>query len=432
MSRLFLFLLLIFALAFGVSWLADHPGSVAIEFQDWVINSSMAGLVAVIGLLMGLVALLVVLIGYLSREMPFFGSNRVIKRQGRGLTLLNQSMIALGAGDAGLARRLAEEAEVLLPPQPMVSLIAAEAAMRGGDTEEAARRFEELRKSEDGQLLGLRGLTQQAEAAGRSEEALLLAREALKISHKGGKKSNPWVLKTIFALEVQASNWQSALETLKVIERNKLFDSDKIIHHRSALHYASAIDHKLAGTLDLARKEFLAAVKTRPSFTEAHGGLARLDAEKGKMKQAITQLHKGWQSRPHRALSDQLLALDPLQTASEQLKAIRALVGMNPDHILSKIILAEALEKNEQSEAAADILASVRDHMGLDFHEVVPDDSSFQCLDCGARAEHWSLTCTSCGSFNSLRWFDAFDPEMTTLTTIREKPVFTSIISADG
>lgn len=412
MIRLFFYAFAVLALAVSAAWMADHPGAVSIEFDQWQVDTSFAFMGLMVLILMALSALILWTIGYLSREMPLIGSNRIIKRQSRGLALLNRSMIALSTGDAAAARRLIEEAEVLLPPQPMVTMIAAEAATCMGDNKEAAKRFENLRESSEGKLLGLRGLAGQAEAAGQLSEALLLAREALSES-----ASNAWALQTIFDLEVAAAEWSEALNTLKKLEKTAQIDSEKATHHRSAIHYAIAVDARLKGQSEAAQTSLQAAVKTRPTFTEAQVALARVMHSLGQEKAAKKQLVKGWKARPHRALHDQMMAFMPTATANEHLFAARDLAAANPDHMLTKIILAEHLSQDDNQGAADSLMQEVRTAMQLDFHEVVPDDSSFQCMECGHRSEHWGLSCENCDSFDSLRWFDAFDAELTTLNT---------------
>ncbi|WND03754.1 heme biosynthesis HemY N-terminal domain-containing protein [Temperatibacter marinus] len=416
MIRVLLYIAGILILAYGASWMADHPGAVTITFVEWQVTTTFAFLGLLVALLMAFAAFLIWMVGYLARELPLVGSNRVIKRQSRGLVLLNRSLIALSTGEPALARRLVEEAEILLPPQPMVLMIAAEAATRLGDKREAAKRFEALRSSEDGKVLGLRGLVQQAEKAGHSKEALLLAREALAES-----SSNPWALKAIFSLEVKAAEWDNALKTLKTLEMKKLSETDEVLHHRSALYYARAVEQKVEGQNEKARKDFQEALKTRPSFTEAHVASARLDFEAGKSAVALKQLKAAWTVRPHKALRDQLLAFNPTATTAASLVSVRDLTVGNPQHLLSQLVISEALDRDGQGEAAEDMLGRVKEKMGLKPYEVVPDDSSFQCLNCGHRQEHWSLSCESCADFNSLRWFDAFDADLTTLKTVRQE-----------
>ena len=139
MLKIVTFFLTVFVVALLAVWVADNPGTVTIDFQAHRINTSFAIIIAVIALIGALAGGTVWLIGYLRRELPVIGKNASVKRQTRGLKMLNQSLVALSAGDHKLASHLVSQAEVLLPPQPMVHLIAAEASTRNGDFKAAKK-----------------------------------------------------------------------------------------------------------------------------------------------------------------------------------------------------------------------------------------------------------------------------------------------------
>lgn len=249
MIRLVVWFSMVLVAAALAAWLADNPGAVSIEFQSYAVDTSFAALallIAIAGLIAGGS---VWLYGWLRRDMPVFGSNQIIKRQSRGFKLLNQSLVALSSGDAGRARALIEQAEVLLPPQPMVHLIAAEAATRAGDHTAASKRYAALEDTDDGRLLGLRGLLVEARRTGHESEALRLARVAFEENRK-----SPWVLKTLFALEVAAGNWHEAEAALEKVAREKLLETNMIARHKGALAYAEATELKLKGEKTAARK----------------------------------------------------------------------------------------------------------------------------------------------------------------------------------
>ena len=167
MIRLFLWVSAILLVAFAAARLADNPGAVTIDFAGLRVYTSFASMVLAAAVVAATTASIVWLVGWIRRDMPVLGKNAEIKRQGRGLKMLNQSLVALSAGDHKLARKLVEQAEVLLPPQPMVHLIAAEAATRAGDHKAAQARYHALEKTEDGRFLVLRGLVQEARRLGR-------------------------------------------------------------------------------------------------------------------------------------------------------------------------------------------------------------------------------------------------------------------------
>jgi HemY protein len=414
-----------FAAFFGAAWLAvwlaDHPGVVTIDFQGLRFYSSFAEL-ALIGFILSVLAGgLVWLTGWLRRDMPFFGSNQVIKRQARGLKMLNQSLVALSAGDHKLAGRLAGQAEALLPPQPMVHLIAAEAAQRGGDHPAAAKRFAALEEMEEGRLLGLRGLLAEAKRTGRESEALRLARVAFEENRK-----SPWVLKTLFSLEVAAGNWVEADAALKKVMQEGLLEKDTGTQHQGALAYAEAMESSLRGDKPAARKGLKKALSLRSGFVPATVALARLEFSDGNKKRAEKLVMGAWSSDPHPGLAKLYKEFDISEAKSDWLKRAKLLVDKKPDHPASLLLLTDALMDAGEYDAAKPVLEKLvkesptRDawQFRLALAHVLKEDPDpieaalahaddgalWQCGDCGHKPNGWSPLCSHCDGFDTIMW----------------------------
>ncbi len=423
MIRLAFILAVIFGIAAGSAWLADHPGNVSIDFQAWHVDTSFAAIVALTSLMIILVGSVVWFTGWLRRELPVVGSNSVIKRQSKGLELLNKSLVALSAGDHKSTKRFIEQAELLLPPQPMVHLIAAEAATRMGDKAGAKKRFEALRSTDDGKLIGLRGLLTEARASGKESEALRLARSALAENSK-----SPWVLKTLFALEVGAGEWLSAISTLRKLEKAGLIDSALSKRHLAALNHAMAVEKRLAGNLDGARKLFKQATSLRGDLAATVIALVQMEKADNHMSKAKTLLAKAWTVMPHPEYITALDQLDPTMTSKTWVRAVTALIKGLPDHPASRRVLAKAYIKDGQLPAAGAIIDQLIEQgpikatyrLQAEYLEAIGEDGelarnkvygasadpAWQCDDCGHLPQHWSTHCDNCGHFDTLDWQD--------------------------
>lgn len=421
MIRLILLFLGIAVLALAAVWLADHPGNVEIQFQAFSIDTSFAALilVAVVGAV--LVAGTVWLVGWVRRDMPIWGSNQVIKRQRRGLKIMNQSLVALSAGDHKLALQLVQQAEVLLPPQPLVHLIAAEAAGRSGDFKAAKKRYEALEKSEDGRLLGLRGLLSDARRMGHENEALRLARTAFEENRK-----SPWVLKTLFALEVAAGNWNEADLALTKVAKENLIDKDQVARHRGALQYAEATEKVLSGDKPAARKLFKKSLGDRPDFAPAIVALARLEQSLGNTRQATKLIIDAWARAPHPSLAAAYKELDASEAAADWLKRVRTLITVVPEHPQSRLVLVDAMMDAGHYDAVRPLLDTLlKDapsrtawqyrlalaHVQGDDPDPIEtalkhanDGAHWHCSDCGHVPKGWSPLCPECATFDSLEW----------------------------
>lgn len=421
MIRLAIWFLVIMVLAAVSAWLADHPGAVTIRFQAFEIDTSFAALslgFATVGLLAGT---LVWFVGWLRRDMPIVGSNQIIKRQSRGFKLLNQSLVALSSGNHKQARALVEQAEILLPPQPMIHLIAAEAATRAGDFTAASRRYSALEDMDDARLLGLRGLLVEARRTGHDNEALRLARVAFAENRK-----SPWVLKTLFALEVSAGNWREAETALDKVAREALLDKDQVARHKGAIAYAEATEMKLKGDKSGARKALKKATTLRPGFMPAVVSLARLEIGDGHARLATKVITDAWAKEPHPLLAAAYKELDAVESAQAWLKRVRDLIKSAPDHPESKLLLVDALMdageyqtvkplletllKETPSRAAwqyrlalAHVLKEDPDPIETALKHAV-DGAHWRCGECGHVPKGWSPLCKSCGTFDSLDW----------------------------
>ncbi len=439
MIRIFLWFGLFFVVAYGAVLLADNPGDVIIDFRGIRFYSSFADLALVGFLLMLLASATVWFAGWIRRDMPILGTNSEIKRQARGLKMLNQSLVALSAGDHKLAARLVGQAEVLLPPQPMVHLIAAEAAQRGGDHASAAKRYAMLEEMTEGRLLGLRGLLSEAKRTGRDSEALRLARAAFEENRK-----SPWVLNTLFALEVAAGNWPEAEAALAKVLREGLLDKDTGARHQGALAYAEAAEMALKGDKAGARKGYKRSLALRPGFTPATVALARLDLSEGHKKRALKLVTEAWQAEPHPSLAQIFKDLDVGESKADWLKRVRTLIAKCPDHPGSMLLLVDALMDAAEYAAAKPVLdklileAPTRQawQYRLALAHVLKEDPDpieaalahaedgalWQCDDCGHKPVGWSPLCPHCDSFDTIRWrqkvslissADAFKPDST-------------------
>lgn len=439
MTRLLIWFAVVASLSAGAAYLADYPGYVVIDFPEHRVETSFAALVFMAAGLALLVGLTVWLAGVLRREFPIWGSNHVLNRQKRGLKLLNQSLVALSAGDHTTAKRLAERAEVLLPPQPMVHLIAAEAALRGGDHAAAAKRYEALEQSEDARLMGLRGLLSEARRTGRAHEALRIARTAFEENRK-----SPWVLNTLFALEVSAGNWHEAEAALAKVLKEGLVDKEAADRHRGALLHAEATEAQLKGDRDAARKAYKKAVSIRTGFVPARVGLASLELSSGNSRQATKIIKDAWKDAPHPALAKLYKELDATESKPDWLKRVRTLVESRPDHPSSLLLLVDALMDAGEYTTAKPVLerlihespsreawqyrlalahALKEDPDPIEAAlEHAPDGAAWRCSGCGTKAVAWSPLCPECDMFDSLDWREgvdikeprkAFDPDST-------------------
>src|SRR6185437_15826931 len=210
--------LIVIALLVAASvYVADRPGSVAVVWQGWRIDTSVAVLVlAVVAIAMAAAALFHVLRKVLGGPRAFMRSRRE-KRRREGYRALTQGMVAVAAGDAAEAQKFARKADVLLAEPPLTLLLSAQAAQLGGDEGAARKYFSEMLNRPETEFLGLRGLLTQALRSDDHATALRLVERARALRPK-----TPWVVANRLALLTRAERWDEAQATLAEAVKLKL------------------------------------------------------------------------------------------------------------------------------------------------------------------------------------------------------------------
>ncbi len=437
MIRLFLIFSVLLLATAGAVWMADHRGVVQIDFEGVQVTTSFAAIILLLGFTGVLAAFLTWFIGWLRAEMPIVGHRRNIKRQSRGFDLLNKSLVALSAGDPKLASRLIARAEVLLPPQPMVHLIAAEAASRSGNDGEAQKRYHTLAASDDGRLIGLRGQLNKAQQKGHVHEALKLARAAL-----AENKNSPWAMKACFALEVAGGHWVEALSIMDGQVKAGFVTRVEAERHKAALYFAKATEASLRGASDVAIKDYQLAIKHRRDFAPATAALAKVYHSQGNSKKAVKLIKDGWQVMPHQSLRRAYRTFDVTESKAGWLQRVRGLVAGNPDHLESRMLLLGALMDAGEYAGAVGImeqitadlttadqkptknLAALKLRLAREAGDAVPEgyetqslendvihavpDPAWHCTDCGHSPTAWGVLCEGCGGFDTFEWRNSY------------------------
>src|SRR5262245_59548375 len=235
MLRVVLYLLAVLALAAGLAWLADRPGTLLVTWQDYEIETSVFRAVVIFAAVFG-VALLLWSLLYQVWSGPAAVSHYLTKRrQRRGLDALSAGMIAIGAGDRSMATRYALQARKSLPNEPLTHLLRAQAAQLSGDKATARRIFEAMLATPDTEQLGLRGLFLEAGREREEEAQRQFAERALLLNPKLS-----WPSEALFGLQCKTGNWPGAQATLASARRNGHIDRPTADRRRAVLLTAEA------------------------------------------------------------------------------------------------------------------------------------------------------------------------------------------------
>ncbi|HXV74653.1 MAG TPA: heme biosynthesis HemY N-terminal domain-containing protein [Sphingomonadales bacterium] len=423
MVRLALTLILVLVAALLFAWWADHPGAAVITWQAWRIDTTFAVLVFLVFIGLAFALWLQGLIFRAKHGLPFLGLSGQLRRQKRGLEHLNRAVVALAAGDAKAAQRLVKKAAELLAPQPMLRVLAAQAAKLGGDPERARAEFEALAQDAAAGFLGVRGLLMEAVGEGRDREALRFAERAREIEPK-----SVWAIRTHFNLQVKAADWEGARATLNAAQKARAFDRAATDALAATLLYCQAKEADLANGKKAALRLAEKALKAKAGFLPAALLVSRLNREKGKESAAARILEKAWKVEPHPELALAYANLAPMETATARLKRFKKLTGkatdaesllqlaeraLEAEHLgEAEALIQRALKKTNRARGFA-LLRAIEEKRGApvpvleelaEKTEGASPEPMWVCASCAAKAPRWSLHCPSCRMFNALAW----------------------------
>ncbi|HVO14284.1 MAG TPA: heme biosynthesis HemY N-terminal domain-containing protein [Alphaproteobacteria bacterium] len=425
MVRVLVAFAVIAALSAAGAWLARHPGTVAMHWQDYTIETSVGVLLAALALIaLGLAAL--VLLFTWARALPsLFGRGRRRSRRRQGYLALARGLVAVAAGDAGEARRQARRADELLAEQPaLTKLLSAQAAQLDGDDGAARRYFAQMLKQRETEFLGVRGLLTIAEHEGDAPRALALARRADEL-----RPATPWVVEKRFELEVAAGDWRAAETTARAALKRKAMPEPRARRLRAVVLLERS---RLAAAEGLAERALVHAEKAHaldPDFAAASLRIAALLVTAGEERRARRAIEAAWALKPHPQLAELYLKLGANADALHRLKQVETLAALAPDHRESHIAVARAAldaklwgqaRKHLKAALATGVTSGVARLMA-ELEEAEHRDAAaargwlaraaeaeaepgWLCGRCGAQADAWSARCGNCGAFDAIDW----------------------------
>jgi HemY protein len=412
----------------GAVFVADRPGSVVVQWQDWRIDTSVAVLALGIGFAAVAGGWLYVMLRRIVRAPRDFFRARGERKRREGYKALTYGLAAAASGDGAEAQRHARKAQKLLAGEkPLTLLLAAQAAQLNGDHQAAHRHFTSMLGQAETMFLGLRGLIGHALKSGDENRALKLIAQARKL-----RPRMSWVLRGRYELLARAGRWDEADLALAEAIRHKAVPADEGRHHRAALIYERGRDAHAHGRARDAMELAARAHLLDPGFAPATIWYAELLEANGKKRQARKTIESAWRISPHPDLARAYGALYQDESELAQVKRFERLAGLNPDHAESRVALGKSLLKARLWGEARRILQmagldgdatpprlcrlmaeieeaqhgdkdSARIWIERAANSAVPDPA-YVCNACGFRANGWTPLCPHCRHFDALAW----------------------------
>jgi HemY protein len=336
MIRIILFLALIAAAAAGAAWVADQPGDVVLSWGGWRAETSLPVFVLALGIVVVVATMLWSILRGLWRTPDRMRRRRHERRHARGRHAITQGLLAVGHGDASMARRHADDARRHASHDPLALLLTAQSAQLAGDREGAQHAFRAMAEREDTRLLGLRGLFIEAQRADDPVSAVMIADEALKIS-----PSSTWASHAVLGFRCARGDWNAALSILDNNLSSGLIDKTAYRRQRGVLLTARALELEKVDR-DLSRESAMEAVKFAPTLVPAAVLAAKFESEAHQVRRAMRLVEAAWLAQPHPDLADAYAHVKLGDSARQRLVRVETLAAKMPGHIEGALAVARA------------------------------------------------------------------------------------------
>ncbi len=424
MIRILLVFLVIFALALGGVWLADHPGTVVITWLGYEIVAPMA---FALGVLTGLIVLVLTANFFITlllkgglRLARFFARRRA-QRSRRAIAA---GVLALSVEDGRAARRAYNQIGSGHDRDVLARLIAAKSADLLGQHEDAREAYLALLGDPRGELAGLLGLCDLAKIEGDGTSARDYARRAFVVD-----SGNRQAFRSHFTFLLDDHAWDGARHAVDAAYKHGALAEDRA-RTMTAVLFAAEAGRKLSanrpgGALGPAHKALGLDKTCLPAAIVAAEALVRL----GKRAKAAGVIEDMWVHHPHPRLGEMFLSLVGGETPAERLQRVQGLVSLNREHGDSGLLLVRAaldaqrfLEAREELERLSAVnLTSRVARLFVELERVdgadptaverwliisaeAPRERGWVCQACGHGQPDWSATCPACGRFDTLEW----------------------------
>ena len=452
--KIVLFLMIVVAIAFGATYLMDGDNTIigdlmitlgGVEYTLSAIEAVIVLTLLVVLIWVGLklMSLLVATLRFINGDDTAISRYFNRSRERRGYRAFSDGMMALASGDADAAMTKAGQAERYLQQPTLTNLLAAQAAEMSGNTTRAEQIYKELIKDPQTRFVGVRGIMKQRLATGDTDVALKLAKKAFEL-----KPKHEEVQDVLLQLQAKSHDWQGARKTLGAKLKQGKIPRDVHKRREAVLALSQAADVIDEENSIEKREAAIEANRLSPDLVPAAAMAAREYIAQDKPKLAIRVIKKAWESQPHPDLAAAFSEIAPNETPQERLKRFTQLSKLSPDHIESRLMMAELnlaaedfpearralgdIVDNEPDARALTIMAAIERGEGSS-DEVVrgwltkalsaPRGHDWVCVKCKKIHSDWVPVCSSCDALDTLSWKEAPQNEMQTSTGIEMLPL---------
>ncbi len=348
MIRILFFILLVALIGFGLAAVADMPGLVEITVGDQLISIPLlvaaVAVVAVVATVMLGWWLVRVLLTSPQRMQRFFRA----RRRDRGYQSLSTGIIAAGAGDAAISRKMLKQAGGLLnaSSEPLIQLLDAQTFLLEGKHDEARSKFEGMLGDPELRLLAMRGLYMEAQRLGDRDAQRHYAEKAAELAPQLS-----WAMRAAIDNKTAAGDWDGAIRLLDKQKATHQIERKDADRKRAVLLTALALESTERDPAR-AKQAALEAHRLAPSFAPAAVAAAEACFRLNEQRRGVKVLETTWRREVHPEVALAYVNSRPGDSSLDRLKKARRLESLRPNTTESAMIVAQtAMEASEFEQA---------------------------------------------------------------------------------
>ncbi|MDW5317874.1 heme biosynthesis protein HemY [Rhizobium sp. PL01] len=385
MIRILFYVLIVLALGAGFAWLADRPGELSLIWQGQRIEMSLMVAATLLASLVAAILLVVWFIRVVWLSPHSISRYFRARKRDRGYQALSTGLIAAGAGDSALARKMTARTHALLSAdqEPLIHLLEAQTALIEGKYDDARKKFELMADDPETRELGLRGLYLEAKRLGANEAARQYAeRAADKAPHL------PWATLAALDYRSQTGQWDEAIRLLDQSRTAHVIERKEADRKKAVLLTARAAE-KLESDPKGARDDAQAALKLAEDLVPAGLIAAKALFREDNLRKGAAILEKLWKQDPHPEVAKLYVRARSGDSATDRLKRANKLEALRPNNPVALAAVAEAaLEARELPLARSKAEAAARIQPSESIFLLLADIEEADTNDDG-RIRHW-------------------------------------------
>ncbi|WP_174801574.1 heme biosynthesis protein HemY [Martelella limonii] len=385
MIRLLFFAIIVLAFALGFSWFADRPGELTLVWEGRIFETPLTTALALLIGVIFVVMLLWWLISAIWTSPKSVTRYFRARKRDRGYQAISTGLIAVGAGNLVMARKMSTRAHALLSAdqEPLIHVLDAQVALTEGNYDKARHLFEAMSEDPETAELGLRGLYLEAKRVGADEAAQHFAEQA---ADKAPYLA--WASKATLEARVRQGRWDDAIRLLDQQRSAKVTDKDESARMKSVVLTARA-ESKLDTDPKGAAADALQALKLRDDFHPAAIIAAKAYLAQGNLRKSAGVLEMVWKKDPHPQIGALYARARGGDTAVDRLKRAEKLEALKPNNWVSLMVVARAaLDAREFDKARTKAEAAARMQPRESAFLLLADLEEAETGDQG-RVRHW-------------------------------------------